>query len=593
MRNQNIYTARVTQGLYVAAPGNAKPLGRIQRAFVVYAENNTYDARTFRMSIASQPTGGSASFKQFAQLTQLDVTIGPRLSVSRTVYVRSTDPRALVTVDVREVSGGVIVLPTTGGLQGTAALNPDTTNPDMMNPDMMNPDMMNPDVLSAEVYTPDMMNPDMMNPDMMNPDMMNPDMMNPDMMNPDMMNPDMMNPDMMNPDMMNPTPTGDVNATILNPDMMNPDMMNADPTNAAMTDTVWTLTNNGNTTAAYDVKMLLRGNSEVPDGFKTQLLLYKTYLTPVARECELTQETQNVLIASVPNPPFGHVGDTVIFNPADGSLGHTTLWLAPGESAKITLRVLDPDRHDDVAFDPVTEVTPATAPQPVDTTRRRRARRPRRSSPPLQSCSWRDRRRHRSAATSLRRCRCWSRTKRRPIAEATVTLSLATNPGGATLNGGTATSRSPTGSRRSASSGSTGSAAATVSGRLWERTLPGQRVRSTSCPSSSPPTPIAGPGSLRAAIENANRNAGYADRISFAIPGGGVHRVGRAAPCRPATIPSPSTRPHSRATPARRWSSSTASPCPTRVRRLGWFLSPAQAWSGGSRSSASRVREWC
>ena len=88
MRNQNIYTARVSQGLYVAAPGNAKPLGRIQRAFVVYAENNTYEARTFRMSIASQPTGGSASFKQFAPLTQVDVTIGPRSSVSRTVYVQ-------------------------------------------------------------------------------------------------------------------------------------------------------------------------------------------------------------------------------------------------------------------------------------------------------------------------------------------------------------------------------------------------------------------------------------------------------------------------------------------------------------------------
>ena len=188
MRNQNVYTARISQGLFVASPGNAKPLGRIQRAFVVYAENNSYEVRTFRMSIASQPTGGSASFRQFEPLTRVDVTIGPRSSASRTVYVRSTDSRAPVTVDVREVSGGTVVPPALGGLQGSTILNPDMMNPDMMNPDMMNPDMMNPDVLSAEIYTPDMMNPDMMNPDMMNPDMMNPDMMNPDMMNPDMMN---------------------------------------------------------------------------------------------------------------------------------------------------------------------------------------------------------------------------------------------------------------------------------------------------------------------------------------------------------------------------------------------------------------------
>ena len=38
MRNQNVYTARVTEGLFVSAPGNNKPLGRFQRAFVVVAE---------------------------------------------------------------------------------------------------------------------------------------------------------------------------------------------------------------------------------------------------------------------------------------------------------------------------------------------------------------------------------------------------------------------------------------------------------------------------------------------------------------------------------------------------------------------------
>ena len=58
MRNQNIYAARITQGLFVGAPGNAKPLGRIQRGFVVYAENATYKKKTFRLSIPAQPTGG-------------------------------------------------------------------------------------------------------------------------------------------------------------------------------------------------------------------------------------------------------------------------------------------------------------------------------------------------------------------------------------------------------------------------------------------------------------------------------------------------------------------------------------------------------
>jgi hypothetical protein len=91
------------------------------------------------MTIPAQPSG-SASFRQFAPLTQLDVAIGPRSSVSRTVYVSSTDPRAQVKVDVNEVSGGVIVPPDSGGLEGTA-VSTRTPEPGLMNPDLMNPDM--------------------------------------------------------------------------------------------------------------------------------------------------------------------------------------------------------------------------------------------------------------------------------------------------------------------------------------------------------------------------------------------------------------------------------------------------------------------
>src|SRR4029079_19175844 len=62
MRNQNIYTARVTEGLFVSAPGNNKPLGTMQRAFVVVAENATGLIRSFRLTIDNQPAGGLASF---------------------------------------------------------------------------------------------------------------------------------------------------------------------------------------------------------------------------------------------------------------------------------------------------------------------------------------------------------------------------------------------------------------------------------------------------------------------------------------------------------------------------------------------------
>ena len=94
----------------------------------------------------------------------------------------------------------------------------------------------------------------------------------------------------------------DVNADILNPDMINPDMINPDMING-------TLIGHGvdDHEQRQHHRRLRRGCSffaaaRCPAGFKTQLLLYKTYTTPVAKDCQLMQETQNVLIANIPNP---------------------------------------------------------------------------------------------------------------------------------------------------------------------------------------------------------------------------------------------------------------------------------------------------
>ena len=67
MRNQNIYTARVTDGLFVSAPGNNKPFNGFQRAFVVVAENATGGHADLPAAIENQPLGGQASFLQFGR----------------------------------------------------------------------------------------------------------------------------------------------------------------------------------------------------------------------------------------------------------------------------------------------------------------------------------------------------------------------------------------------------------------------------------------------------------------------------------------------------------------------------------------------
>jgi hypothetical protein len=379
-RNQNIYTARIGGGLLVGAPGNAKPLSStLQRGFVVFATNQTAETRTFRMQVLAQPTGGRASFEQFplppytasspAPVTVLDVRVPARSTASRTLFVTSTNPKAQVQVSVTEVSGvgGTAV---TNGLTGRVILNPDIENPDIENPDIENPDIENPDIENAEIYNPDIENPDIENPDIENPDIENPDIENPDIENVVVANPDIENLGLANPDIENPD--------IENPDIENPDIENPDIENGAISDVTWTVSNTGNTTAAFNVNLFL-ANATIPAGLQTQLILYKTYKTPVALQCDLRVETRNVLIANVPNPVFV-TPTSGVPDPNDPSETNATLWLAPGEVARITLRVYDEDTSNNItytnadgstasidpAFNPATQVTPGISAQGVD-----------------------------------------------------------------------------------------------------------------------------------------------------------------------------------------------------------------------------------
>ena len=348
-RNQNIYTARITGGLLVGSPGNSKRLGfrldesgnpqteLIQRSFVVFAQNASDETKRFRFTITSQPVGGRASFDQFTALplTSVDAEIPYRSTASRTVYATSTDPRAVINITVAElVLVGSQWQVKSGGLSGTIVLNPDIDNPDIDNPDIDNPDIDNPDIDNAEVYNPDIDNPDIDNPDIDNPDIDNPDIDNPDIDNIRVANPDIDNPDIDNPDIDNPD--------IDNPDIDNPDIDNPDIDNASlMTDVTWAITNTGNTTASYNVNLFFAQQTFDPR-IKTQLILYRTYKTPVVRNCELKSETHNVLVANIPDPHLVTPGSDGVSDPNDPEITNATIYLAPGETAKITLRVFDP-----------------------------------------------------------------------------------------------------------------------------------------------------------------------------------------------------------------------------------------------------------
>ena len=371
MRNQNIYTARLTGGLVAGAPGNSKPLHPIlPRGFAVFAQNATEVTKIFRFTIENQPIGGGASFLQASLLPSsnppapppphvlsVDVMVPRRSTVARNVFATSTDPDAQIQVSVKEIAavGGNV---SAGGLQSTVVLNPDISNPDISNPDISNPDISNPDISNAEVANPDISNPDISNPDISNPDISNPDISNPDISNVPVANPDISNPDISNPDISNPD--------ISNPDISNPDISNPDISNQSLTDTTWTVTNDGNTTTSYSIKLLLDGEVPDRDQIVLQLLLHKVVTSPVAVNCSLVNHPTNVLQANIINPEFtdpADVGNPDISNP---DISNATLWLAPGESAKITLRTFDTNLGDGVEFNAAELVTPVVVPPAVD-----------------------------------------------------------------------------------------------------------------------------------------------------------------------------------------------------------------------------------
>jgi uncharacterized protein YjbI with pentapeptide repeats len=328
-RDQNIYTARITQGLVVGSPANSKALGTsFPRSFIIYLQNNNVLSKTFRLTLVGGTSlpGGQASFVASSPNGQIDVTLAPRSSATRTVFATSTSPRSRITVNVAEVTGpgGAVVI---GGLSGSVVLNPDPSSPDLLTP----PGSGTP-IGSAEVFNPDLTNPDLTNPDLTNPDLTNPDLTNPDLTNPDLTNPDLTNPTKATPDLTNPV--------IANPDLTNPDLTNPDLTNNTLTDGTYKITNTGNTTAPYTVRLIKK--TDLPQGYKLQLIVYKVYTTPSAKGCTLLETTHNQLVANIVNPNFSDVSQIGTVDLTNPDPSNVSLYLEPGQQARVTVRVLAP-----------------------------------------------------------------------------------------------------------------------------------------------------------------------------------------------------------------------------------------------------------
>lgn len=108
MKNQNLYSARLFQGVDAYALVNSKTLSSAPRQFNIVVQNATPDTRSFTLT-AVPPAGTSAAFKlPTSGLTTVNVTVPAYSSATRAVWITSTNASATVPVNVTPYSPSLL-----------------------------------------------------------------------------------------------------------------------------------------------------------------------------------------------------------------------------------------------------------------------------------------------------------------------------------------------------------------------------------------------------------------------------------------------------------------------------------------------------
>ena len=363
-RNQNVYSSRITQGLSITSPQTSKPLSStVQRGFVILVQNQSSGRRTssgsfvnyFRLSIANQPVNGFASFAQlvppspvkppFPTQNSVDVTIAPHTGVARTVFAVSTNPTASILVNVNEITG-LGGAPIAGGMSGFILLNADGTVPtNLVDPTgATGANSIN----NVELYDPNVSAPNVSAPNVSAPNVSAPNVSAPNVSAPNVSAPNVSAPNVSAP---NVSAYGVANPNVSAPNVSAPNVSAAPPS-----DGTYSVTNNGNTTASYN--LALTGATTTP----LQLLLSQIYMTPQTDgQCHLISQQQNITLANVPNAPITPVDQLTSTNVSAAPLA--TFSVGPGDTAYITIRGnVDIPTMDQI----VTQVAPVIVPQAIN-----------------------------------------------------------------------------------------------------------------------------------------------------------------------------------------------------------------------------------
>ena len=257
----------------------------------------------------------AASFRNDGQLLlAFDVVIPARSSIARSLFVRlagAADPATTLVVSATEVTDDPSCLGTlpptcplvAGGLAGSVTLNPPGAVPALRQPDGSDVD-----VTQLEVYPPgagaanvtsanvtsqrDQRQRDRANVTSANVTSAN--VTSTHIANPDLANVTSANVTSANVTSANVT-SANVTSAAIAANVTSANVTSANVTSAAISDANYTVTNDGNTTHSYHVRIV----GSVPAGTPLQLILSKPYTVPLALGCTLYEEPRAQVVANV------------------------------------------------------------------------------------------------------------------------------------------------------------------------------------------------------------------------------------------------------------------------------------------------------
>ena len=398
-RNQNIYTARITEGLLVSSPQNVKPLSSSQtRSFVVVAHNDTKYPKAFRFSFTGlapascvAAMGGAAptscaSFSVETSVPAVDVEVLPHSSVTRSLFVRSTSVATALTVNVNEVKRPMdLVAPATcdlaildcpyvtGGLSGFVTLNPPGSSPALVPPDgsttsagttelvyfanvstanvstanvstanVSTANISTANVSTANVCTANVStaNVSTANVCTANVSTANVSTANVSTANVTTANISTANVSTANVSTANVSTANVSTANVSTANVSTANVSTANVSTAPVSDLNYEITNTGNTTTSFSVQFVCPDGATCPTSTPLHLMVNKFYAIPASVGCQLVVEPRPVLVSNA-----GFVQETLIpannlIDPKvrEGSASNATVSLAPGEKAQVTLR---------------------------------------------------------------------------------------------------------------------------------------------------------------------------------------------------------------------------------------------------------------